>query len=345
MGKYVAVLDTTLRDGQHAMGHHFTLDCVRAISAALDQAGVDVIEVSHGDGLSGSSLQYGLGRHSDREYLEAASSAIARANLAVLLLPGIGTRDDLKMAFDCGATVARIATHCTEADIAEQHIGLAAQLGMHPVGVLMMTHMISPEQLAQQASLMASYGAQTVYMMDSSGAMLPDDARARVHALKSTVNAKVGYHAHNNLSLAIANTLAAVEAGADSVDGCLRGLGAGSGNAQLEVLVGVLKKAGYETNVDLYKALDAAQEVVQPIMPRPLIINTDSFMLGYAGVYSSFLLHARRAAERFGVEIRDLLVELGRLKTVGGQEDMIIDVAHDLANRKLQAVGNHANAS
>jgi len=333
MAQRVTILDTTMRDGAHPMAHQFSPEQITRIATALDDAGVDIIEVSHGDGLAGSSLQYGLGAVSDRENLEAAATVIKKAKLAILLLPGIGTRKDLEMAHDCGAQVARIATHCTEADISEQHIGLAAKLGMKAIGVLMMTHMIPPKELAEQAKLMESYGAQTVYMMDSAGAMLPADAGARVDALKSVLSIEVGYHAHNNLSLAVANTLAAVEAGADSVDGCLRGLGAGAGNAQLEVLVGVLQKAGIETNVDLYRILDAAERIIQPMMPRSLTIDNDSYMLGYTGVYSSFLLHARRAAERFDVDMRDLLVELGRLKTVGGQEDMIIDVAIGLAEK------------
>lgn len=329
----VDVLDTTLRDGQHPMAHQFRPEQVANIAAALDRAGVGTIEVSHGDGLGGSSLQYGLGAVPDRECLEAAAAVIKRGKLAVLLLPGVGTKKDLEIAAECGAKVARIATHCTEADIAEQHIALADKLGMEPFGVLMMTHMEPPNKILEQAKLMESYGAKAVYMMDSAGAMLPEDAVARVETLKEHLKIKVGFHAHNNLSLAVANTLAAVRAGADTIDGTLRGLGAGAGNAQLEVLVGVLQKAGIDTGVDLYALLDVAKDVVEPILPRPLVIDNDTFILGFAGVYSSFLLHARRAAERFDVDMRDLLVELGRLRTVGGQEDMIIDVAVGLAER------------
>ena len=330
----VAILDTTLRDGQHAMGHQFTPQQAAEVARSLDEAGVGTIEVSHGDGLAGSSIQYGLGAATDGEYLEAVSKVITPGKLAVLLLPGIGTQDDLQMARDHGAAAARVATHCTEADIAEQHIGLAGRLGMKPIGVLMMTHMVSPSKLLEQAKMMEDFGAELVYLMDSAGAMLPADAVARVEALKSGLSIPVGFHAHNNLSLAIANTVAAIGAGADSVDGCLRGLGAGSGNAQMEVLIGVLQKMGIETGVDFYKVMDAAEEVLEPIMLRPQVINNDGLMLGYAGVYSSFLLHARRAAKRFDVDIRDVLTELGRRKTVGGQEDMIIDVAIEMADKR-----------
>ena len=336
--KKVAILDTTLRDGQHAMAHQFTPRQAADVAKALDEAGVGTIEVSHGDGLAGSSIQYGFAAADDLELLEAVSKVVTPGKLGVLLLPGVGTQEDLQMAKEHGAGAARVATHCTEADIAEQHIGLAGQLGMRPIGVLMMTHMVEPAKLVEQAKIMESSGAELVYMMDSAGAMLPADVVARVDALKSSLDIKVGFHAHNNLSLAVANTLAAIEAGADSVDGCLRGLGAGSGNAQLEVLIGVLEKMGVESGVDFYKVMDAAEQVVEPLMHRPQVINNDGLMLGYSGVYSSFLLHARRAAERFDVDIRDVLVELGKRKTVGGQEDMIIDVAIGMAREagKLQ---------
>lgn len=327
----VAILDTTLRDGQHAMAHQFTPRQAADVAKALDEAGVGTIEVSHGDGLAGSSIQYGFAAADDQELIEAVSKAITPGKLGVLLLPGVGTQEDLQMAKDHGAAAARVATHCTEADIAEQHIDLAGQLGMRPIGVLMMTHMVEPAKLVEQAKIMESSGAELVYMMDSAGAMLPADVVARVDALKSSLNVKVGFHAHNNLSMAVANTLGAIEAGADSVDGCLRGLGAGSGNAQLEVLIGVLEKMGIESGVDFYKVMDAAEQVVEPLMHRPQVVNNDGLMLGYSGVYSSFLLHARRAAERFDVDIRDVLIELGKRKTVGGQEDMIIDVAIEMA--------------
>jgi len=329
----VAILDTTLRDGQHAMAHQFLPEQMADIARALDDAGVGTIEVSHGDGLAGSSIQYGFAAASDAEYLEAVSKVIKKSTLGILLLPGIGTQRDLEMAREHGAEAARVATHCTEADIGEQHIQLARELGMRPIGVLMMTHMVDPAKLVEQAKIMEGAGADLVYLMDSAGAMLPPDVKARVAALKSALNVEVGFHAHNNLSMAIANTLAAVEAGADSVDGTLRGLGAGAGNAQIEVLIGVLQKLGIETGVSFYEIMDAAEKVVEPIMLRPQVINNDSLMLGYAGVYSSFLLHARRAAKRFDIDIRDILVELGARKTVGGQEDMIIDVAIEMAKK------------
>jgi 4-hydroxy 2-oxovalerate aldolase len=320
------------------MAHQFTPQQVAHVAKALEDAGVGTIEISHGDGLAGSSIQYGFAAADDFELLKAASEVTAPGRIGVLLLPGVGTQEDLQMARECGAGTARVATHCTEADIGEQHIELAGQLGMVPVGVLMMTHMEEPPKLVEQARIMQAAGAEMVYMMDSAGAMLPPDVVARVDALKSALDIQVGFHAHNNLSMAVANTLAAVEAGADSVDGCLRGLGAGSGNAQLEVLIGVLERMGIETGVDFYKVMDAAEHVVEPLMHRPQVINNDGLMLGYAGVYSSFLLHARRAAERFNVDIRDVLVELGKRKTVGGQEDMIIDVAIEKAKeaRRLQ---------
>ncbi|MHC4405813.1 MAG: 4-hydroxy-2-oxovalerate aldolase [Planctomycetota bacterium] len=334
----VAILDTTLRDGQHAMAHQFTPQQAADVAKALDEAGVGTIEISHGDGLAGSSIQYGFAAADDFELLEAVSEVTAPGKIGVLLLPGVGTQEDLQMAKECGAGAARVATHCTEADIAEQHIDLAGQLGMRPIGVLMMTHMVDPPKLVEQAKIMEAAGAELVYMMDSAGAMLPPDVVARVDALKSALNIQVGFHAHNNLSMAIANTLAAIGAGADSVDGCLRGLGAGSGNAQLEVLIGVLERMGIETGVDFYEIMDAAEQVVEPLMHRPQVINNDGLMLGYAGVYSSFLLHARRAAKRFDVDIRDVLIELGKRRTVGGQEDMIIDVAIEMAKetRRLQ---------
>ncbi len=331
--KSVAILDTTLRDGQHAMGHQITPEQAATVAKALDEAGVGTIEVSHGDGIAGSSIQYGLGAADDEALLKAVSDVISPGKLAILILPGIGTQEDLQMARDNGAAVARVATHCTEADVSEQHLRQAGRLGMKPVGVLMMTHMVSPEKLAEQAKIMEDAGAELVYLMDSAGAMLPTDAAARVGALKDALTAGVGFHAHNNLSLAIANTLAAIDAGADSVDACLRGMGAGTGNAQMEVLIGVLKKMGIETGMDFYKTMDAAEQTVEPIMRRPQVINNDGLMMGYAGVYSSFLLHVRRATERFDVDARDVLVELGKRKTVGGQEDMIIDVAIELAQK------------
>jgi 4-hydroxy 2-oxovalerate aldolase len=334
----VHVLDTTLRDGSHPMGHAYTREAIAAVAAGLDAAGLEYVEVSHGDGLGGSSINFGRSLLTDEEMLAAAAPVVRRAKLTVLLLPGVGIKDDLEMAAGQGARAVRVATHVTEADIGEQHIGLARKLGMEAFGFLMMGHMGSPEGIAEQAALFESYGATTVYIADSAGAMLPDDVRARVRAVVERVKVPVGFHAHNNLSVAVANSLAALEAGATYVDGTCRGLGAGSGNAQLEVLVGVLRKLGYETGVDFYRVMDVAEKVVQPLMKRPQVVSNNALMMGYAGVYSSFLLFTQRAAERFGVEARDILVELGKRRMVGGQEDMIIDVAYALAEtRKARA--------
>ncbi len=334
MDRYVQITDMTLRDGMHSVAHQFTPQEMERVAAALEAAGVDNVEVSHGDGLAGASYNYGFPAASDEEYLAAVSGALKRSRLAVLLIPGIGTREDLKMAREHGAQVVRVATHCTEADIAEQHIGLARQLGMEAVGFLMMAHMLEPEGLVHQARLMESYGAEVVYITDSAGALLPDGVRARVGALRNALNCRVGFHAHNNLGVAISNTIAAVEEGASVVDACLCGFGAGAGNAQTEVLVAVLSKLGYRTGVDLYKVMDAAEDVARPLLRRPPVIDRAALTIGYAGVYSSFLLHAFRASERFRVDPRDILMELGRLRIVGGQEDMIVDVAYELAQRR-----------
>ncbi len=302
--------------------------------AGLDAAGLEYLEVSHGDGLGGSSINYGRSLLTDEEMLAAASLAVRKVKLTVLLLPGIGTREDVEMAAGHGVRAVRVATHVTEADIAEQHIGLVKKLGMEAFGFLMMGHMAPPEKVAEQARLFESYGADVVYVADSAGTMLPGDVRNRIAALAAAVKVPVGFHAHNNLSMAVANSVAALEAGASYLDGTCRGLGAGAGNAQLEVLTGVLDKLGYETSVDFYKAMDVAENVVGPMMQRPQVIGATALMMGYAGVYSSFLLFTSRAAERFGVEARDILVELGRRRMVGGQEDMIIDVAYQLSQRK-----------
>ncbi len=332
--KLVHVVDTTLRDGSHPMGHAFTPEQIAAVAGGLDAAGLEYIEISHGDGLGGSSINYGRSLLTDEQMLAAAGPVVRRAKLTVLLLPGIGTQEDLEMAAAHGVKAVRVATHVTEADIAEQHIGLARKLGMEAFGFLMMAHMAPPETVAAQAKLFESYGATTVYVADSAGTMLPNDARARVAAVVGAVRVGVGFHAHNNLALAMANSVAAVEAGASFLDGTCRGLGAGAGNAQLEVLVGVLDKLGCRSTVDFYKAMDVAESVVGPLLRRPQVVDRSALMLGYAGVYSSFLLFTSRAAEKFGVDARDILVELGRRRMVGGQEDMIIDVAYQLAQRQ-----------
>jgi 4-hydroxy-2-oxovalerate aldolase len=328
------ICDTTLRDGSHAMAHQFTPEQVRAIVAGLVEAGVPVIEVSHGDGLGGSSFQYGFSKVPEESLLAAAADVIKDKSLAVLLIPGIGTKEELHMAAHYGVKVARICTHVTEADICEQHIGLAKKLGMEVVGFLMLAHMVPPEKVVEQGKLMEAYGADCVYVTDSAGAMTMRDMRERVQALRAALKIEVGVHAHHNLSLGVANTIEAIEHGATQVDGTLCGLGAGAGNTPTEILVAVLDKLGYNTGINVEKTMDVAEDVVRPIMPRPQIVDRAGLSLGYYGVYSSFLLHTYRAAERYGVDPRDILRELGRLKVVGGQEDMIVDVAVDLAKKQ-----------
>jgi 4-hydroxy 2-oxovalerate aldolase len=339
---FVEVVDTTLRDGSHSVGHQFTARNIRDVAGALDRAHAHTVEVTHGDGLGGSSIQYGRGRLSDREMLRAARSVMEHSRLAVLMLPGVGVKEDLEMAHTEGARRARIATHSTEADISAQHIGLARDIGMDVTGFLMMSHMVGPAKLVEQAKLMESYGADTVYAVDSAGAMVPDEVRARVSALRQALQCEVGFHAHNNLGLAIGNSLAAVEEGASVVDGSLAGLGAGAGNAPTEVLIAVLEKSGYETGVDLYGVMDAAEDVVRPLLKRPQVIDKPSLSLGYAGVYSSFLLHTFRVVKKVGLDPRDVLVELGRRRVVGGQEDMILDVALQLKREKEAAARRQA---
>jgi 4-hydroxy 2-oxovalerate aldolase len=327
--------DSTLRDGSHALRHRFSPEQAAAIAGALDRAGVPVIEVSHGDGLGGSSFQYGFSAVDEHALIRAAAGAVARARLAVLLLPGIGVARDLESVASLGVSIARIATHCTEADIAIQHLRKARDLGMETVGFLMMAHMAEPAVLLAQARIMEDAGAQAVYVVDSAGAMTTHDVRARVAELKAGLRpeTEVGVHAHNNLSLAVANSIGALEEGVDQVDGCSRGLGAGAGNCPTEVLVAVSDKLGYATGIDTMAIADVAEDVVRPVMPREPIVDRSALALGYAGVYGSFLLHAERAAERFGVDAREILLELGRRRVVGGQEDMIVDVALELSRR------------
>ena len=328
----LTLVDSSMRDGMHSVAHQFTPELVASVAAGLEGAGVDVIEVSHGDGLGGSSVQYGLAKSSDYELIEAAAAAVEETKVAVLLLPGIGTLERLQQAQRLGAGVARVATHCTEADIAEQHISWARENGMLAVGFLMMSHMVEPAKLVEQAKLMESYGAEVVYAVDSAGALVPTTVRERVEALRQGLECAVGFHAHNNLGCGVGNALAAADVGATWLDGSLRGLGAGAGNAQLEVLAAALERSGHETGVDLFALMDLAEEVVAPVLPRPQIIDRTSLVIGYAGVYSSFRLHAERAARKYGVDAREILVELGRRGIVGGQEDMIIDVAAGLAS-------------
>lgn len=334
MSRKVKIVDTTMRDGSHAMSHSFTKEQVERIAAGLDEAGVDIIEITHGDGLAGSSINYGFSKTRDIDLIKAAAPHIKKSKLGALLLPGIGTIEDLKEARACGVEAVRIATHVTEADVAIQHIKAAKEMKMFTVGFLMMTHMAEPEKIVEQAKLFEECGVDYINLADSAGHLLPDEVKARISLLKEKVSVPVGFHAHNNMGLAIANSVAAIESGAEYIDATLRGLGAGAGNCQEEVLIAVLNRMGIETNVDLDLIMQAAEETVEPIMLRPQTIDTASLMLGYAGVYSSFLLHAKRAAERFGLPVKEILQELGRRKMVGGQEDMIIDVAYNMAKKR-----------
>ena len=335
-GKQVTLHDMSLRDGMHAKQHQISLDQMIEVATRLDDAGVPLIEVTHGDGLGGTSINYGFPMHSDQEYLRAVIPKLKNARVSALSLPGIGTVDDLKMAVDCGVSTIRIATHCTEADVAAQHIGIAEALGVDTVGFLMMAHMVTPEDLLEQALLMESYGANCIYCTDSAGYMLPSHVTERIGLLRTELkdSTELGFHGHHNLGMGIANSLAAIEAGANRIDGSAAGLGAGAGNTPLEVFVAVLNRMEVVHGVDLYKIMDVAEDVVVPMMDQPIRIDRDALVLGYAGVYSSFLLFAQRAAAKYGVSSRDILVEMGRRKTVGGQEDMIEDVALDLAREQ-----------
>jgi len=344
-GRKVKLHDMCLRDGMHSMRHQITLDQMIDIATGLDEAGVPLLQVTHGDGLGGSSLNYGRGLHTDKEYITAVASRMKNAVVSVLHVPGIGTLDELRMAADCGARCVHVASHCTEADVTEQHIGLGRQLGMDTVGFLMMAHMTPVEALVEQALLMESYGATTVYCTDSAGYMLPEEVTARIGAMRAALqlDTEIGFHGHHNLGMGVANSVAAVAAGATRIDGSAAGLGAGAGNTPLELFAAVGERMGMETGIDVFKLMDVAEDRVLPMMPKPPRADRDSLTLGYAGVYSTFLYAAKDCERKYGLPARDLLVELGRLKMIGGQEDMIEDTALTMAKER-GLIGHNSQA-
>jgi 4-hydroxy-2-oxovalerate/4-hydroxy-2-oxohexanoate aldolase len=341
-GTQVLLHDMCLRDGMHSKRQQISIPQMQNIAGALDAAGVPLIEVTHGDGLGGASVNYGFALHSDAEYLRAVVAVLKRSRVSALLIPGIGTADHLREAYDCGVATVRVATHCTEADVSAQHIALSRKLGLDTVGFLMMAHMSDAASLAVQAKKMEDYGAHCVYCTDSAGHMLPGDVLERIGAMRAALRpeTEIGFHGHHNLAMGVANSVAAVEAGARRIDGSCAGLGAGAGNTPLEVFNAVCHRMGIETGVDVFKLTDVAEEAVVPIMDAPVRLDRDALVLGYAGVYSTFLLFAQRAAAKYGLRACDILVEMGRLKTVGGQEDQIEDVAINMARAARPRAGN-----
>jgi len=335
-GKSVKLHDMSLRDGMHAKRHQISLDEMVTIATAMDDAGMPLIEVTHGDGLGGASVNYGFPAHSDEAYLSAVIPKMKQAKVSALLLPGIGTVDHLKMAKALGVSTIRVATHCSEADVSQQHISMAREMDMDTVGFLMMSHMLPAAQIVEQAKLMVSYGANCIYCTDSAGYMLPDEVTEKIGALRNELDSSIelGFHGHHNMAMGVANSLAAIEAGCARIDGSVAGLGAGAGNTPLEVLCAVLDRMGCQTGIDLYKIMDVAEDLITPLMDQIIRIDRDALTLGYAGVYSSFLLFAQRAEKKYGVSARDILVELGKRGTVGGQEDMIEDLALTMAKER-----------
>ncbi len=330
----ITILDDVLRDGQHAVSHKMTPPKMAEIAVKLENSGVTEIEAGHGNGISGSSFQYGFGAATDKEYLSAVARSLKKARLAIILLPGIGTAENLKMAADCGVKIARISTQITEADISEQHIKMAKALGMEARGIITQAQPLSVDHTIRQAKLMESFGADVVYLFDGSGYMLPNDIRERFTAMKSELKVPLGFHGHNNLQLALANTLTAIECGATHIDTCLKGFGAGAGNCPTELLVAACNRMKIETGIDLFEILDIGRDEIVPMMPRPMELTDDCLMLGYAGVYSSFRLFAQRAAEKYGVDSRKVIMEAGARKCTEGQEDLCIDVAYSMSENK-----------